>query len=360
MNRWLRRIRHKPVSQVESVVDVATDDDLYYCFRLFLRREPDQGGWDFWKRQIDRYHITLQALIDNFLNSQEFLERHFNTTYAYVFAAASQIRLVELDGFKLCVRGNDFVIGAAIANTKSYEPHVTRELRRVLKASDVFLDIGANIGYFSMLAAAIVGESGKVIAFEPVQENSELLKLSIKENGFSNVVVYPYAVVEQAEMLLLVVGGSNGWIAPEQPQLRDDAPVPADTYDVALGTGHVFARSVALDDFLGDVERIDVIKIDIEGAEPRALRGMPSLIRKHRPVIFTEFFPFLLEQTSKTTPEAYLDSLRALGYTIFVVEQDAISPAPQSNQQIMEAMEHSTRAGINHLDLVAYPSAAAP
>src|SRR5207249_3872743 len=117
MNSWLRRLRQKPVSHTESVVDVATDDDLYYCFRLFLRREPDQRGWDFWKQQIDRYHITLQALIDNFLNSQEFLERHFNTTYAYVFAAASQIRLVELDGFKLCFRGKYFVIGAAIANS---------------------------------------------------------------------------------------------------------------------------------------------------------------------------------------------------------------------------------------------------
>ena len=127
-------------------------------------------------------------LVDGFLHSEEFRrlqEEGFRPV------------LVELDTFKMYVRRNDFYVGAVIANTKSYEPYVAAEIERLLKPADVFVDLGANIGYFTLLAATLIGPEGQVHAFEPNRDNCELVKRSIEANGFANIRLYPTAVAER-------------------------------------------------------------------------------------------------------------------------------------------------------------------
>ncbi len=92
---------------------------------------------------------------------------------------------IKLDGYSLFVRSSDRDIGSAIAKGVSYEPHVSALLRRELARGDTFLDVGANIGYFTMMAANLVGPSGKVVAVEPMDKNLQLLYLGIEKNGFS-------------------------------------------------------------------------------------------------------------------------------------------------------------------------------
>src|SRR5689334_16156257 len=83
--------------------------------------------------------------------------------------------LLRLGGFKLYVRLDDWAVGARIAVRRRYEPYVTAALEPLLKPGAVLVDIGANIGYYTMLAAARVSPTGKVIAFEPSAENCELI-----------------------------------------------------------------------------------------------------------------------------------------------------------------------------------------
>src|SRR3990172_3951145 len=79
--------------------------------------------------------------------------------------------LVKLKEFRIYVRLDDWAVGARIAVKRSYETHVTAAMRPLLQPGMVVVDVGANIGYYTLLAAARVGPGGKVIAFEPGSEN---------------------------------------------------------------------------------------------------------------------------------------------------------------------------------------------
>ena len=111
-------------------------------------------------------------------------------------------------------------------------------------------------------------------------------------------------------------------------------------------------QAVTLDRFLEDEPCIDIIKMDIEGAEWRALQGMRRLIQRHRPLLFTEFHPSALREASSISPEKYLTCLRDLDYEILVLWPDCQTPTFQSNEEIMAYFSGSSGT---HLDLLAQP-----
>lgn len=332
MRSLLARLR--PRLRWRRPYGLATKEDVYYCYRLLLQREPDEAGWRYWLNMVNHHGLTTQWLVDNFLSSEEFIR-----VQEHVYRP----ELVELESFKLYARPNDFLSGAEVIQKKQYEPQVTAELRRLLQPGMVFVDLGANIGYFSLLAATLVGPAGKVIAFEPNRANCQLLQQSIELNGFSQVQLHPYAVAEKAQTFTLEAParGSNGRVSEFAPE----AALRAGRYSVV--------QAVTLDHFLAEESRIDVIKMDIEGAEPRAFQGMEQLIRRHRPVLLLEFDPFLIEATSRVAPGSFLDALLAQGYDLFILESEKRkSGTPQSKTALLEAVKRPTQS---HLDLVAYP-----
>jgi FkbM family methyltransferase len=237
----------------------------------------------------------------------------------------------------MIVRLDDWLIGARIAIRKTHEPHVTEILVPLLRPGMVFVDIGANIGYFTLLAATHVGENGKVIALEPSDSNCGLMKRSIELNGFSNVTVFPYAAANEERMVGFGMDESNGGIHLDVPAKDCAAQVQA----------------IRLDDLLDGEARIDVIKIDIEGAEWHALQGMKALVRRHQPLIFSEFSPTGLELVSRITPEKYLNGLRELGYRLYVIDRESrLKTRALENDEILKLYEN---CGYDHLDLMAEP-----
>ena len=243
--------------------------------------------------------------------------------------------LVDLGEFKLYVRLDDWLIGARIILNRSYEKYVADVVRPRLKPGDVMLDLGANIGYFTMLGAACVGAGGKVIAFEPSAANCALVRASAARNGFSNVTLHQKAVAERAGWVGLELEDSNGKI------VRDAAASEARV------------ETVALDKMLADEPHIHLVKMDIEGAEPLALAGMTRLLERHRPLLFTEFHPVSLRDVSGFEPEDYLRALRALGYDLHVIDRvRGLHPQPQSNGEIWSAYAASP---YEHIELAAFP-----
>jgi len=324
----LEKMRMKLVKQN---FDVATEQDVYYCYRLFLNREPDPGGLKTYKDLVKYHGITLDYLTDAFLYCDELHESQ---------EKRGQPVLVELPDFQLFVRLNDHFIGASIADNKIYEPHVTQTIRELLGPGFTFLDIGANIGYFSMLAASCLKNTGKVIAFEPVEQNRELFNLSVQANNFQNIELHPYAVSDTEQTFALEIGGRN-----------------SNSRIISVEGGSVGkpqVTAVPLDNFLHDLTALDVVKIDIEGAEPLALQGMRTLIEKFRPFIVTEFSPEMITQTSQVAPITYLNLLVELGYTLEIIDDDGQKSAPLNPQQIMAHAENTT--GLAHLDLLAIPN----
>ena len=312
----------------------ATEEDVVDLFHLLLDQDPDEAARAYWGNIVSTKQIPISAIVDALLNSPEFRAAR---------AARFEPTLVNCETFDIFVRSNDLFIGKAIEQTKQYEPYVAAQVRRMLQPGHVFVDVGANIGYFTLLAAALVGKGGRVFAFEPNPDNCRLLRQSLAQNAFDHVTLYEKAVAESAQQLSLSGGSvdSNARLMHAR--------------ELVGRKGHFTqVEAVTLDDALRDLERLDLLKIDIEGAEPRAWLGMQDVLRKHHPVLITEYAPDLIRLTSDVEPLSYLHQL-CQEHAISIIDRSGNVRAAQSIPEIVEAQAAAARAGVGHLDLIAFP-----
>ncbi len=284
--------------------------DLYYCFRLLLGREAGHDEWQIWQQEIDK-GINKEDLVKSFLFSAEFGQLH-----------AQPLELVRTSyGFEIFVDPEDNFIGRCIISSQHYEPHVTAALQRELKEDSVFLDIGANMGWFTLLAANRL-KSGKVLAVEANYQNVQILYKNLDHNNFTNVIVFPYAATDSELILKFHSFRSNGYVIS------------------SANVNHVnavsYVQGICLDLLLKEESRIDVVKIDIEGNEPAAIRGMKDLLSKHRPVILSEFHPQAMENNFGFDSKEYLDSMIALGYQLAVISPTGEEVSFAGAQEILD------------------------
>ena len=161
-----------------------------------------------------------------------------------------------------------------------YEIEVVRFIRRVIRPGMVCVDIGAHVGYFSLLMAKLVGPRGRVISFEPTARSNSILRENSECNNFRNIIIEPSAV-----------GDAEG------ETVFYEATPGFEVYNSVVQTGHpaahaaVFAPNkvplVTLDSYLESkgIRKVDLIKIDVEGSELLALRGMRRTLHENPGVI---------------------------------------------------------------------------
>jgi FkbM family methyltransferase len=324
---------------------IASDVDLMYCYRLFLHRPCSPEELADWKSHPRKF--SLVELTHRMFSHPEHLalREKYNSPIQ-----------VDLDGFQLFVRSDDFLVGQFIAQHKTWEPHVVAALKLILKSGCVFVDVGANVGYLSMLAATIVGESGKVHAFEPNPANCEMLALSVAANGFSQVEIHPLAVSDQESVLTLHTDTSSslGLLLPKSQTIpalwKVCYPKSVDENGADKKLEHQ-VRAAPLDELLASTPRIDVVKIDTDGHEPKVLIGMRRILVEHRPALLVEFFPLGYQTFGGRQADAFLHDLRDLDYVIYNL--NALNPfTPQSNEELMAAI----RGPGDFVDLMALPN----
>lgn len=313
--------------QRAGVADAATLDDIWNAYRLFLAREPDPDGFAAYAALVRR-GTPVAEFARMFMSSPEFAQRvqaPFDPT----------ITLAELDGFRLFVPASDAVVGEEILARRTYEPHVTGVLLSTLGTGQVFVDVGANIGYFSVLAARTVGPSGHVTAIEPLVRNVRLLLANAALNGLDNIDVKPFAVAEREGFLTLM---SMGSIASSR-ELRFD--------DLTTTNALEFSYASTIDTIVGDA-CVDVLKIDIDGFDHKAMVGAKTCLERWRPQLFIEFSPDALARFSGIEPIAYLRFLAACGYRSFSVLRRDAAPMKASIDQIAGL---PLALGLTHIDL---------
>jgi FkbM family methyltransferase len=263
----------------------ATETDVIYAYRLILKREPDAGGLAHYQ-QLVRQGLTLDHLVRLFEASEEHRLRVDDET---------RPTAVDLGGYQVLIQMLDMDFGQAIWHTHQYEEHVRQAVRDHLREGEVCVDVGANIGAIAFLAATIVGPAGRVVAVEPNPDNLQLLYRGIALNGFQNVEVFPFAASDRRAVVSLTGGTSNTHLVPS----------------IAPDERGVFAQTVALDDVLGGLSRLDFVKMDIEGHEPLALKGMSRLMDRHRPTLLIEFNPSRLAGLQGQDPDELLRAVFA-------------------------------------------------
>jgi len=164
----------------------------------------------------------------------------------------------------------------------SYEPEVCQTIMRIVQQGWICVDVGAHIGYFTLLLAKLVGERGRVIAFEPHPENARRLRFNARINGFeTRVQVEDVAISDGISQSVNLFPGRGHSPAewnivghdvegnPRQPELE--------------------VQASSLDAYFTACPCVDFVKIDIEGAEAQALRGMRRLLRECSPFVLVEF-----------------------------------------------------------------------
>jgi FkbM family methyltransferase len=307
----------------------ATHEDIFYCFRLLLGRNPNPEEWPGHSSRVGE---DLENVVSSFVTSREFAARGLlNKTYR------DQVELVRLPKFSLFASNDDLAVGRHVRGG-TYEPGVAAIFSRYVRPGMAVVDIGANIGCLTMLLASIVGPSGLVVAVEPNPENIKLLEASRRVNGFDQILVIQAAAGRQIGLLALNVSHSNG-MTGELPSDWDSIfasrPVPC----------------VALDAILPKDQRINLVKIDTEGAELNALIGLSRTIDRDHPVIVSEFSPGMLPGISHCTGPEYLRFLIAKGYGIGVIEQDGSENSLKDD--VDGVMGAYSRSGVDHIDIIA-------
>jgi FkbM family methyltransferase len=191
------------------------------------------------------------------------------------------------------------------------EPAIQKILAERLKPGMVFYDLGANIGFFSLLAARLVGASGQVFSFEPDPEIAGRLRRNIARNGFINATVVEAGVWSAS--------GAVNFVAADlsSPDRGVGKFVPGE--GAAAGTP---TRCVALDDYIRGAPAPDVIKCDVEGAEIEVFRGAENLLQARHPLI-------LCEMHSDANDKFLREYFARLGYNLESVDDLHVLAVPR-------------------------------
>ncbi|TMM20313.1 MAG: FkbM family methyltransferase [Actinobacteria bacterium] len=319
----------------------ATAGDVRACYRLLLGREPDERGLCGHIHKIASRPTPVDELVTNFVSSPEFRQR-LQRTFAFTTGTPEPVDLHA--GFRLYVRPDDAEVGEALRNGRAYEEHVTRRLTDLLSPGSVFVDIGASLGFYTVLAGRLVGPSGRVISCEPGPQNHSVLLLNIVTNHLDNVDLFPLAVSDGPSVLFYSRSGGNGVIERFDGDPR------------TLGVGDL-VEAKALDRLIDPDLQVDVMKVDVEGAEGQVLRGAEKTIRRCSPTIFFEFSPPALEVRSGMTGIELLRLLASFGYSFEILMPDGASVPVSSPEDVMRVFNENTH---DHLDVMARAQGAEP
>ena len=214
---------------------------------------------------------------------------------------------IEIDGFKIYTGENDddnFTI-------YGFEQHkdLIMLIQKYVRKGDTVLDIGANVGKVSLILSRQVGDTGKVYSFEPESNNFELLKKNIEVNNFRNITPLKYAVTDKNEKSFLRISG-----ACTTHQVCNDTNDETEEIE-----------TICIDEYFKE-QKIDFMKIDAEGSEPRIIQGMKETVRINPHLKFIIEYNARILESLNIDKKKYIDELTSLGFSIYDTMRDPSTP----------------------------------
>ena len=205
------------------------------------------------------------------------------------------------------LKGKKWIKGSGVNGywLGSYESEKVSLFEKTLKKGNIVFDIGAHIGFYSLLSAELTGKDGKVFSFEPLTTNYEYLKKHIEINNYRNITPLNVAVSDKDDFAFFSEGESTS------------------TGHLA-NNGEIKVRTIAIDDWINNKKLPipNVLKIDVEGAEFSVLKGAVNLLKTHHPVVF-------LSTHSSEIHKNCCDFLLALRYKLEPLGTDDIGKADE-------------------------------
>lgn len=241
---------------------------------------------------------------------------------AYLGEGRSLCRV--LGRYKMIVDTSDVGLSSHLLLDGYWEMWLTELLADLVKPGMKVVDVGANLGYFSLLMADLVGPEGQVHAFEPNADLARRMTQSLAINGFENIATVHEQALSNTEADVLLV------VPTDEPKnahlLPADHPVSGDA-----ATESRLLRTRRLDSY-SDLHDADIIKIDADTSEEAIWHGMSAILRKHRPLtIVLEF-----ARVRYADPGAFIDQILSDGFTLSVITLEA-GIQPISREAILSA-----------------------
>jgi len=280
-----------------------SEELLKAVYQLLLDRDPEPGGLKHWS-SILQNGLSKQEFLHAVLSSSEFQEKVGSPDFS-TYEGVDLI--IPIFNHQLRVPASDLSLVPHLLTHRSWEPHLTRYLMLTLKPDDVFMDVGANLGYYTVMCSPLVH---RVVAFEPASISHGYCKANIDLNNLRNVDLFQYGLWHEEAVATMHFDRSSVMRASIS---LDELPTTAGSICCTSLDGLIRRGDMVL-------PRLDVVKMDIEGAELSALQGMKKTIAEFRPRIIVELNRTTLGYFGKTTNEIW-DFFCDMSYAIYAFEQ---------------------------------------
>lgn len=212
-------------------------------------------------------------------------------------------------GFKFNADLGDW-LGQYVYLTGVYEPPTARVIAELLEPGETFIDVGANSGFFTLLASKRVGPAGRLLSFEPVPSMYKRLLENISINGMNNVSVQNVALANAEGALAMFEGPEGHKGISSLRQIHDSSAT-------------LQVKTLPLDSFSNTITSVKLIKIDVEGAEQLVLEGMTNILNKHHPYLVIEITDEYLHAFGHTAA-GLADFLIEFGYRMYKIGAEGL------------------------------------
>ena len=216
-----------------------------------------------------------------------------------------------IHGSKIYLDFQDEGISRDLLKDDNREYLSIKTMQQELGSGDIVVDIGANIGYYALLEARLVGDKGKVYAVEPVAHNLELLKKNIGLNNYKNMEVFQFAIGNENKTASMYISNKSNWSSMIKSELISGTIIE----EKSVGM-------ITLDKFLENKPWPDLIRMDVEGYEVEIIEGMTKFLKSNKPLkIFME-----IHDSRNGKREEMLNILKKFGFQIKIAMHNPITP----------------------------------
>lgn len=276
-------------------------EEVVWGYKLLLEREPESEIVIREKLKCG----SSRALVDEIICSGEFREKH-----PIINSAENRWVMIEHSlGFRIWVNLADSAVSGAIMR-EQFEHSEVAFVQANVKSGDEVIDIGTNIGFFSLLFSKLVGREGRVVGFEPLSFLYEAAIKSVSENHFDQCAIHNVALSsERGSAQLIYAPGSTNWggafLSFDGVGLPDHASI---TVPLA-----------PLSDFVSEISA-SFVKIDVEGAEHLVMSNSLDYLSQHKPIIMSEIHSQQLQRVSGVLPMDYIRMMAKVGYRCYKLD----------------------------------------
>lgn len=298
-------------------------EEVVAGYNFILNRNPETG-LDL--ENIAQTFESISSYRENLMNSDEGAGLLYEQL---VSKLPIWVKVPTIFGQRIYVCLSDVGVSKGIFLTSNWEPEVGKSILSLINQDSYFLDIGANIGWFSLLVGDFIQKrngSGRVISVEANPTILQYLMASVVDSGLSNLIsIKPYAISNKYEIIQMESGVNGNVGGLKIGQLSENSSIERN-----------IIPTVILDDILKDLPRLDMIKMDIEGAEPLALEGMSKMLYKFSPKIIMEINADGLKTVSGKSVTQLVKQMKSYGYTPYDIIKNGIDSVEISEVEICD------------------------